>query len=153
MWERREERKRKRKRKRKREKFWKKNDSQIQIDRQQIDRKRQRAFVGICSRKKKREITLLSKMAFVVKTIAFLMGHSVACYVRSLAPLTLLTRSAALRLAMLALLACSIHRLAHSLRSLPRGTVEIFEYVHTLLTYYTGTNAFFIFTRNTPEIR
>ena len=33
---------------------------------------------------------------------------------------------------LLALLARSIHGLAHSLRSLPRGTVEIHEYVFTL---------------------
>ena len=58
--------------------------------------------------------------------------HSVARYVRSLAPLTPLTRSAALRFATLASLARSVHRLAHSLRSLPRGTVEILEYVFTL---------------------
>ena len=66
------------------------------------------------------------------------MGHSVTRYVRSLEPLTPLTRSAALYFATLALLArfacslrlltslaCSIHRLTHLLRSLPRGTVEI----------------------------
>ena len=70
-------------------------------------------------------------------------------YVRSLAPLTPLTRSAALRSAPLRSLR-SVHGLAHSLRSLPRGTVEILEYVFTLLSRFTGTNAFFIFTRNTP---
>ena len=32
--------------------------------------------------------------------------------------------------------------LAHSLRSLPHGTVEILEYVLTLLPRFTGTNAF-----------
>ena len=78
------------------------------------------------------------------------MGLSVARYVRSLAPLTPLTRSAALRFATLALLARtaalpfaklallahSVHGLAHSLHSLPRGTVEILEYVFTLLTVY-----------------
>ena len=62
----------------------------------------------------------------------FLTGNSVARYVRLLAPLTPLTRSEALRFAMLALLARSVHGLAHSLRSLPRGTVEILEYVFTL---------------------
>ena len=45
-------------------------------------------------------------------------GHSVVRYVRSLTPLTPLTRS--------------IHGLAHSLRSRPRGTVAILEYVFTL---------------------
>ena len=65
-------------------------------------------------------------------TIAFLTGHSVTRYVRSLAPLTPLTRSAALNFAMLALLARSVHGLGHSLRSLPRGTVEIHESVFTL---------------------
>ena len=56
-----------------------------------------------------------------------------------LAPLTPLTRSAALCFATLASLARSLHGLArshhglaHSLRSLPRGTVEIHEYVFTL---------------------
>ena len=47
----------------------------------------------------------------------------------------LLSRSAALRFATLAsltLLACSIHGLAYSLRSLPRGEVEILEGVHTV---------------------
>ena len=52
----------------------------------------------------------------------------VARYVLSLAPLTLLTHSAALRFAMLASLARFVDGLAHSLRSLPRGTVEILEY-------------------------
>lgn len=47
-------------------------------------------------------------------------------------------------------LTCSVHGLAHSLCSLPRGTVEIFEYMFTLWSRFTGTNAFFIFTRNTP---
>jgi len=50
---------------------------------------------------------------------AFLTGHFVARYVRSLAPLTPLIRSAALHFAMLALLIRSVHGLAHSLRSLP----------------------------------
>ena len=43
-----------------------------------------------------------------------------------------LTRSAALRFAPLASLTHSVHGLAHSLRSLPRGTAEIHEYVFTL---------------------
>ena len=75
------------------------------------------------------------------------MGHSVACYVHSLPPLTLLTHYAALRLTRFAR---SVHGLAHSLRSLPRGTVENLEYVFTLLSRFTGTNALFVFTRNTP---
>ena len=77
------------------------------------------------------------------------MGHSVARYVCSLAPLTL---SAALRFTVLALLACFVHKLAHSLGSLPRGTVEILEHVFTLLSRSTGTNAFFVFTGNTPLV-
>ena len=52
---------------------------------------------------------------------------------------------------MLASLARFVHGLAHSLRSLPRGTVENVEYVSTLSSRFTGTNAFFIFTRNTPS--
>ena len=44
----------------------------------------------------------------------------------------------------------SVHGLAHSLLSLPRETVEIFKYVFTLLSRFTGSNAFFIITRNTP---
>ena len=51
------------------------------------------------------------------------------------------------------LLARSIHGLAHSLRSLPRGVVEILKYVLTLKTRFTGTNAFFIFPGNTPLVR
>ena len=78
------------------------------------------------------------------------MGHLVARYVRSLAPLTPLTPYAALRFATLASLARSVHGLAHSLCLLPCGTVEIFEYEFTLLSRFTGTNAFFVFTRNTP---
>ena len=44
----------------------------------------------------------------------------------------------------------SVHGLAHSLRSLSRGTVEILEYVFTLLSRFSGTNAFLALTRNTP---
>ena len=70
------------------------------------------------------------------------MGHLVACYLRSLASLTLLTRFAVLRFATLALPARSIHELAHSLCPLPRGMVEIHERVFTLKTRFAGTNAF-----------
>ena len=70
-----------------------------------------------------------------------------ARYICSLAPLT---RSAALRFAPLALSTYSFHGLTHSLRSLPRGTVEILEYVFTLISRFTGRNAFFVLTRNTP---
>ena len=80
------------------------------------------------------------------------MGHSVARYVRSLAPLTPLTRSAALRFATLASLARSVRGLAHSLRSLPRGTVEIHESVFMLKSRFTGTNAILVVTRNTPKV-
>ena len=44
----------------------------------------------------------------------------------------------------------SVHGLAHSLRSLPRGTVENLKYVFTLLLHFTGGNAFLVVTRNTP---
>ena len=81
------------------------------------------------------------------QTTAFGTGHSVARYVCSLAPLTY---SAARRFALLATLACSVHGLAHSLRSLPRGTIEILENVFTLLSRFMGTNAFLFFTRDTP---
>ena len=60
------------------------------------------------------------------QTIAFLTGHSVARYVRSLTPLTLLTCSAVLR---------SVHGLAHSLRSLPHGTAEIRQCVHAEIAF------------------
>ena len=87
---------------------------------------------------------------FLVVAIAFLTGHSVGRYVRSLAPLTPLTRSAALRFATLASLARSVHGLAHSLRSFPRGTVEIHESVFMLKSRTMGTNVIFVITRNTP---
>ena len=48
------------------------------------------------------------------------------------------------------MLACSNQGVAHSLPSLPHEIVEILGYVFTLLSRFTGTNAFFIFTRNTP---
>ena len=51
-----------------------------------------------------------------------------------------------------AMLACSIYGLAHSLRSLPRGTVEIHESVFTLWSQSTGTNVIFVVTRNTPFV-
>ena len=63
------------------------------------------------------------------------------------------THCAVLRFAPLASLYSlthSVHGFAHSLRSLPRGTVEILEYVLKLGSRFTGTNAFFSFTRNTP---
>ena len=80
--------------------------------------------------------SILTLGLFLLVTIAFLKGHSVARYVRSLVPLTPLTRSTSLRFATLASLARSVHRLTHSLRSLPRGTVEIHEYVFTLKSRY-----------------
>ena len=64
--------------------------------------------------------------------------------------LTPLTRFTALRF--YARIAHSVHRPAHSPRSVPRGTLEILEYVFTLRTRFTGRNAFFIFTRDTPLI-
>ena len=49
-------------------------------------------------------------------------------------------------------LACSVHGLAHSLRSLPPGTVEILEYVFRLWSRYRGRKVFYISTRNTPSL-
>ena len=74
------------------------------------------------------------------------------CYACSLALLTPLTRSAALRFATLALLARSVHGLAHSLRSLPCGTVEIHESVFMLRSRSKETNAIVVVTINTPTV-
>ena len=63
------------------------------------------------------------KLLFLLVKSAFVKGHLVARYVHSLASLTALTSSAALRFAMLGLVACSVHRLAFSICSLPRGMV------------------------------
>merc|ERR1711951_255680 len=54
------------------------------------------------------------------------------------------------RSATLASLAHSVHGLAHSLRSLPHGTVEIHEYVFTLKTRFTGTIEILVVSRNRP---
>jgi len=62
---------------------------------------------------------------FQSETIGFWTGHLVARYVCLLAPLIPLTRSTALCFATLSSFAYSVHQLAHSLRSLPCGTVEI----------------------------
>ena len=70
--------------------------------------------------------------AFLVKDNRVFNGPLGRSLVRSLTLLTPLTRSAALRFTMLASLARSIHGLAHSLRSIPHGTVQILEYVFTL---------------------
>ena len=92
---------------------------------------------------------------FRSETIAFSTGYSVVCCVCALALLTPLIRSAVHRFATLACLLASltrsVHGLAHSLCSLPHGTVEILEYVFTLKTSFTGTNTF-LFTRNTPLV-
>ena len=61
-------------------------------------------------------------------------------------------RSAPLRFAPLSSIARSIHGLTHSHHSLPRGTVEIREYVFTLKTSSTGTIDIFVISRNTPMI-
>ena len=70
---------------------------------------------------------------FRSETIAFSTGYSVVCCVCALALLTPLIRSAVHRFATLACLLASltrsVHGLAHSLCSLPHGTVEILEYV------------------------
>ena len=55
-----------------------------------------------------------------------------------------------LRSAPLASLARSIHGLAHSLRSLPQGTVEIHKSVFTLKSRFTRTIEILVVTRNTP---
>ena len=47
-------------------------------------------------------------------------------------------------------LARSVYRLAHSLHSLPRGTVEIHRYVFMLKTRFMRTIEILVFTRNTP---
>ena len=47
---------------------------------------------------------------------------------------------------------CFIHGLAHSLRSLPRGTVEIPESVFMLRSRSKETNAIVVVTRNTPSV-
>ena len=52
---------------------------------------------------------------------------------------------------MLALLARSIHGLAHSLGSLPRGTVEIQGYVFTLKTHFLETIEVWVVSGNTPN--
>ena len=65
--------------------------------------------------------------------------------VRSLVPLTPLTRSAVLRcgtLTSLCSLACSVHRIAHSLRSLPRGAVEVHERVHAVIAFNRKKHVF-----------
>jgi len=82
----------------------------------------------------------------IVARSGLLTGYSVARYIRSLAPLIPLTRSIMLRNAPLR----SVHRLAHSLRSLPLGTVEIHENVFPLKTRLMGRNASLVVTRNTP---
>ena len=69
-----------------------------------------------------------------------------------LCSLRLLTPQHSALLCSFCLLACSAHGLTHSLRSLPCGTVEIHEYVFMLRTRFTGTNAFFILTRNMPFV-
>ena len=66
--------------------------------------------------------------------------------------LRLFPRSAALRSASLALLARSVHGLAHSLRSLPRRTVEIPESVFMLRSRSKETNAILVVTGNTPYV-
>ena len=93
-----------------------------------------------------------TKAAFLVRvseTIAFLTGHSVACYVRSLAPLTPLTRYAALYLTTLASLACTLF------------TVSLTHFAHSLVGWLKFMNmssccyrvSFVVVTRNAPLYR
>ena len=65
---------------------------------------------------------LVRRARFQSEITALWKDYSVTRYVHSLSPLTC---SAALNFDTLALLAHSVHRLAHSLPSLPCGTVEI----------------------------
>ena len=73
-----------------------------------------------------------------------------------LALITLLARYAALCFPMLCSLAPFIgsltHRPAHSLPSLPHGTVEIHEYAFTLETPQREETRFLTFTGNTPNV-
>ena len=73
-----------------------------------------------------------------------LTGHLVARHVClfARAALSLLTGSAALCFATLASLVRSIHGLINSLRSLPRGTVEIHECVHAENAFYGSKRIF-----------
>ena len=91
--------------------------------------------------------SLAYKGAFLVKEDRVLkgpLGSSLRSFART-------AHSAhSLRNTTLASLARSVHGLAHSLRSLPHGIVEILEYVFTLLSRSTRTNAFLALTRNTP---
>ena len=95
---------------------------------------------------KKTRLYCPTKGAFLVKnTIAFLTGHSVARYVHSLAPLTLLTRAAALR--SLAPFTGSLTHFAHSLV----GQLKILN-MCSRCKRVSQEQTFFIFTRNTPIV-
>ena len=89
----------------------------------------------------------MSEGAFLVKDDCVLkgpLGRSLRWFART-------AHSAhSLRSATLASLARSVHGLAHSLRSLPRGTVEIHESVFTLKSCFTGTIEILVVTRNEP---
>ena len=56
--------------------------------------------------------------------------------------LTPLTRSAALRFATLAAHARSVHGLALSFQSLPRGTIEIHVCVHAVIAFHGKKRVF-----------
>ena len=94
-------------------------------------------------------IAIRSMGAFLVRNNRVLNGP-LGCSLRSFARTAHSAKSLRSALFRYAHFTCSIHGLAHSLCSLPRGTSEIFVYVLTLIARLTGTNAFFIFTRNTP---
>ena len=85
------------------------------------------------------------------QTIAFWKDHSVARLIHLLASLIPLTSSAVFCSIILSSLAQSVYELGHSLSSLPCGTIEIHEYVFTLWTRFTGTNTFWVVSRNTPR--
>ena len=105
--------------------------------------------------KKKRIFMVVASLAWVrgrfsSETIAFLISHLVARYVRLLAPLTPLTHYAALCFATLPSLARSIHRLAHSLCSLVGQWYS--RMCSRCKRVQWEQTRYFIFTRNTPSV-
>ena len=83
-----------------------------------------------------------NRLSSVCRPFPTISRNSIACYVCSLVPLTLLTSAAALRFSTLALLAHSVYGLAHSLCSLRKVTVEILKCVHTVNTFNGSKRVF-----------
>ena len=77
--------------------------------------------------------------------------RSLATFVRSHRSLRSLAPQRSASLHLLRSLAPCTGLLTH-FAHIPRGTVEILEYVFTLLSRFTGTNAFMALTRNTPRV-